>query len=244
MTCRSAVVKLGGSAITIKSSPETVNWGVLHQLAVTLGSYVTSGGRLAVVHGGGSFGHYAVERLLRERGRLGPAEVAIVQREMLVLAMAVLTELVSSGVPASLHTAHSMCTSKDSCDLSPMTRDFEAGLVPVTYGDAVLSPSSGEGEVVSGDLLASRLSTAISADCLIYVSDVKGVVGPNGSILRAVRPGQPIGAVAGSGPDVTGGMTRKIAEAASSRARVVRIVGWEDLEAALRGEEVGTLVLR
>ncbi len=242
MSCRTAVVKLGGSAITVKSSPETVNWGVLHEVSRALGSYVAGGGRLAVVHGGGSFGHYAVDRLLRERGTLGPKEVAEVQREMLVLSMAVIWELLSSGVPASLHAAHSMCHSKDSCDLSPMVRDLRAGLTPVTYGDAILH--TGRGEVISGDLLASRLSTEAPADCLIYVTDVKGVIGPDGTVLRSVRPGQPIGGLRGSGPDVTGGIMNKIAEAASSGARVVRIVGWEDLEAALGGEEVGTLVLR
>ena len=236
------MVKLGGSAITVKSSPQTVNWEVLHNVARALVSFLTNGGRLAVVHGGGSFGHYAVDRLVRERGWLGPKEVAEVQREMLVLSMAVINELVSAGVPASLHAAHSLCSSRDSCDFTPMLRDLRSGLVPVTYGDAILC--GGKGEVVSGDFLASRLATEASADCLIYVTDVKGVMGPDGAVLRSVRPGQPIGQLREAGPDVTGGIARKIQEAASSRARVVRIVSWEDLDAALRGEDVGTLVLR
>ncbi|MGC9210019.1 MAG: isopentenyl phosphate kinase [Acidilobus sp.] len=242
MTCRSAVVKLGGSAITIKSSPETVNWEVLHEVSGALAEYVSSGGRLALVHGGGSFGHYAVSREAQKKGSLGPLEVAVVQREMLVLAIAVLNELIQAGVPATLHAAHSMCTSSESCDLTPMVRDYEMGLVPVTYGDAVLR--GGVGEIVSGDLLAARLATAISAECLIYASDVKGVIGPNGQVLKSVRPGDPIGNVKSSGPDVTGGMTRKIRDAASSTARTVRIVRWDDLRAALKGEDVGTLVLK
>ncbi|MGC9071405.1 MAG: isopentenyl phosphate kinase [Acidilobus sp.] len=242
MTCRSAVVKLGGSAITVKSSPETINWDVLQLVSRTLGSYVSSGGRLAVVHGGGSFGHYAVAKLLQERGSLGPAEVAKVQREMLVLAMAVISELIDAGVPATLHAAHSMCVSSERCDVTPMVRDFESGLVPVTYGDTVLR--GGVGEIVSGDFLAARLATTISADCLIYASDVKGVIGPSGDVLKIVRPGDPIGGLKGRGLDVTGGMMRKIREAASTTTGIVRIVRWDELGAALRGEEVGTLVVR
>ncbi|MCI4460554.1 MAG: isopentenyl phosphate kinase family protein [Acidilobus sp.] len=242
LNCREAVVKLGGSAITVKSSPETVNWESLSRVVSALASFVRSGGRLIVVHGGGSFGHYAVDRLQRERGSLGPLEVAEVQRAMLVLAMAVISELTGAGVPATLHPAHTMCRSQTSCDLRPMVSDYEVGLVPVTYGDAVLC--CGRGEIVSGDYLASQLATLVNAECLIYVTDVKGVLGPDGSLLRQVRPGEPIGALRSSGPDVTGGISRKISEAASSAAKVVRIVHWEDLDRALRGEEVGTLVVR
>jgi len=109
--CREAVVKLGGSAITVKSSPETVNWESLSRVVSALASFVRSGGRLIVVHGGGSFGHYAVDRLQRERGSLGPLEVAEVQRAMLVLAMAVISELTGAGVPATLHPAHTLGSS-------------------------------------------------------------------------------------------------------------------------------------
>lgn len=242
MACRRAVVKLGGSAITVKSSPETVNWDALESLAAQLGDYVRSGGSLAVVHGGGSFGHYIVAKLLSERGALGPREVAETQREMLVLALAVINALTSRGIPATLHPAHTICGSPEACDLGPLVRDLEAGLVPVTYGDAVLVGS--RGVIISGDALAPAIADRVGADCLIMASDVEGVIGVDGRLLPEVRPGDPIASLSGGGPDVTGGMAAKIRAAASSSASVVRIVRWTQVGAALRGEPVGTRVLR
>ncbi len=240
MACRLAVVKLGGSAITDKSSPETVRWGVLDSVAFQLSSYLSSGGSLALVHGGGSFGHYAVSRLRSERGHLGPLEVAEVQREMLLLSVAVINALASKGVPATLHPAHTIC-SEEGCDLRPIAEGLRSGLVPVTNGDAVLR--GGEGTIISGDDLAAIISNYVGADCLIFVTDVDGVIGPDGNILKEVGPGTSIGRLKDKGVDVTGGMETKIRAAASSRASIVRIVGWSSLLSALRGEDVGTRVL-
>ncbi|MFP3231789.1 MAG: isopentenyl phosphate kinase [Acidilobus sp.] len=241
MACRVAVVKLGGSAITDKSTPETVRWDVLESASSQLARFASGGGRLAVVHGGGSFGHYIVSDLLSRRGRLGPAEVSAVQREMLLLAMAVLDGLTSKGVPASLHAAHSMCTGERVCDLTPMVRDLERGLVPLTYGDAVLTGSGGV--VVSGDTIAALMASKVKADCLIYVSDVEGVIGVDGKTMRRVSPRDLIASLEGGGVDVTGGMRRKIAEAASAGVPNTRVVRWDRLLDALSGADVGTLVV-
>lgn len=241
MRCSLAVVKLGGSAITDKSSPETVRWDVLESLSAQVASYLEAGGRLALVHGGGSFGHYIVKKLLSERGRLGPSEVAEVQREMLLLGITVVNSLLSHGVPISLHAAHSMCISERSCDLTPMLRDLAVGLTPLTYGDAVLT--EGKGVVVSGDTIASMLASKANADCLIYVSDVEGVIGPEGKVLRVVSPRDEIANVAARGVDVTGSMRGKIVEAASAKIPNTRIVRWDMLLKALNGEDVGTRVV-
>lgn len=241
MRCNLAVVKLGGSAITDKSSPETVRWDVLESLSAQVASYLKAGGRLALVHGGGSFGHYIVSRLLSERGRLGPSEVSEVQREMLLLGITVVNSLLSHGVPVSLHTAHSMCVGERSCELTPMLRDLAAGLTPLTYGDAVLTERGGV--VVSGDTIASMLASEAKADCLIYVSDVDGVIGPEGKVLRVVSPRDEIADITKRGVDVTGSMKGKIAEAASAKVANTRIVRWDSLLRALNGEEVGTRVV-
>src|SRR6056297_821740 len=52
------VLKLGGSVITDKDSPETVDDGSLHSVLDAVASALeTDDPRLVVVHGGGSFGH-------------------------------------------------------------------------------------------------------------------------------------------------------------------------------------------
>lgn len=238
--CGSAVVKFGGSAITVKSEPLTVNWEALESLSEQAARYVASGGRLVVVHGGGSFGHYMVEKLTAERGRLGPLEVSEIQRSMMTLSLAVISSLVSKGVPAVVHPPHTFCAG-EACDYSPIKRDLEAGLVPVTYGDGVLA--GGRTIIISGDRLAAQVASFVRADCLVYASDVPGVLGPDGRPLRLVRPEDPIAELGVRGSDVTGGMRYKLREAASSTSRLVRIVHWRDVLRALQGEEVGTRVL-
>ena len=239
LSCRLSVVKFGGSAITIKSRPETINAEALEGLSEQVSKYLSAGGRIVIVHGGGSFGHYAVDRLSRERGRLGPLEVAEVQRSMLRLSEAVLSSLISKGVPAVLHPPHTMCDR--ACNYEPIERDLREGLAPVTYGDGVLR--GGSAVILSGDRLASEIATEIGADCLVFASDVPGVIGPGGVTLKLVRPDSEIADLGQEGVDVTGGIRRKLAEASSSKAKVVRIVHWRDVLRALMGEDVGTLVL-
>jgi len=245
--CDPVVVKLGGSVITRKDEPLTVDERRLAAAAEALASFYRARGdappRLVVVHGGGSFGHYMVEKLRSEKGYLGPLETAEVQHAMLTLSTRLARVLLDLGVPASVHPAHSLCGPRG-CDLRRIVEDVILGMVPVTYGDAI--PGEAGARIVSGDTLAVQAAALLGAKCLVFVTDSGGVYGADGRILRVYTGSEALANVDQRAPDVTGGMRAKLAEALEYARdhpeATVLIVGVEDLRAALEGGEAGTLV--
>ncbi len=242
LKCRRAVVKLGGSVITVKDKPETVNPEAISYTSRTLADHYGTGGELIIVHGGGSFGHYAVKKIIQEKGRLDVSDAPLIQASMLRLAGKLLGSLLEEGIPATLHPAHTLCG--DSCSLEPLVRDLGAGLAPVTYGDAVVT-SRGV-YILSGDDLAADVSIAVGADCLIYATNVPGVLKAGGEVVRILYSDAIHIANGVSGVDVTGGMARKVKAAirVSDVIGNVRIIHYRDLPQALAGLDVGTRVLK
>ncbi|GAB6147976.1 amino acid kinase family protein [Stetteria hydrogenophila] len=243
LACRSAVVKLGGSLVTDKRRPRVVDWAALSSAARQLAEYHRLGGRLALVHGGGSFGHASVAEL-GGSGALTPGNAGVVQLDMLRLAVAVADVLISHGIPVTVHPPHSLC-SCDRCDLAVARRDYSKGLAPMTYGDVVLC--GGGASIISGDRLARLLAVELGVDCVVYATRDPGVRGPDGRVLEVldVSGGIP-GWLDGSGGfDQTGGMAAKVAEAARiPREVTVRIVGVDGVWEALIEGRGGTLVAR
>jgi isopentenyl phosphate kinase len=237
------VVKLGGGLITFKEKPGSVDWESLRLAAGQLSAYMREGGRLlAVVHGGGSFGHHEAMRAMEEG--FGAEAVARVQGAMNRLSAIVASALADAGIPVALHHARSICTYEWKCFFEPLKRDVELGLVPLTHGDAVPSPRGGV--ILGGDRLAVEIAVALGAECLIYASRVGGVYGRDGSLLRVVRDPEEVAPIGAPTGDVTGGMKAKVSEALRASMLGVRrvvIVGGSYILAALRGDEVGTRVV-
>ncbi|MEB3860293.1 MAG: hypothetical protein LRS43_03690 [Desulfurococcales archaeon] len=242
MVCERSVAKLGGSIITVKDSPETVNWDAMDSLVGQVLEYTRRGGRIALVLGGGSFGHYVVSGILSRKGRLEAVDAPLIQLSMLKLSVAFLHRAIEQGLRATLHPPHTYC-SRGVCEYTPIVRDFEAGLTPVTYGDALVE--GGETRIISGDTIAVDLTKELAAKCLFFVVDTGGVLDETGSILREVRGSHSIPRPGRSkGWDVTGGMEGKIRRAMEApQGTLVRIVGARDLLNALEGGDVGTLVV-
>ncbi|MEM1873374.1 MAG: isopentenyl phosphate kinase [Acidilobaceae archaeon] len=243
--CRLAVVKLGGSVVTRKSEPETIDYENLASCSRAVREYLDRGGRLVLVLGGGSFGHYAVRKLLESKRGLDARDSSVVQLSMMKLALSVLLELHRSGVPAVAHPPHSICENADaeSCDTAVIRRDLSLGLVPVVFGDAI--PSGRGAEIISGDDIAAEIASSLRADCLIFVTSAPGVLARNGEVVRVVRSLDEIELFSTEGFDVTGGIARKVERAlqASRMVENVRIVGVKDLGRALAGDDVGTRVV-
>ncbi|MCE4604802.1 MAG: hypothetical protein F7B20_07570 [Aeropyrum sp.] len=239
--CSSAVVKLGGSLITLKDRPMTVDGEVLRSIASQLSEYRERGGVLmGVVHGGGSFGHYAVRSIVERKGGLEVGDAPQIQLAMISLALMVVRELSSKGIKASLHPPHTYCWGGE-CFLRPLLRDIEVGLVPVTFGDAV--PRKNVLEIVSGDDLAYLLARESGSECLVFATRVEGVLRGDGSLVRILRSLEEFEDL--GGVDATGGMRRKVEmalRASESGVRRVVIVSGDNLLDALLGREVGTRV--
>jgi isopentenyl phosphate kinase len=242
LKCKSAVIKLGGSLITDKSSPRTINWDSLNDSILQIYKYYKeSNAKIVLVHGGGSFGHYEVDKIRKTRNVIDSFSTSLIQESMLTLALAVLKSSINSGIPASLHPAHTICKSnvKD-CNYYPIINDLNNGLIPITYGDAVFD---GEGKIISGDDLSVQISNIINSDCLIFATDVEGILDEKGNLIRELRRDQNINIINRNVFDVTGGIINKINKAFNSKSNNIRIVSGKEIYNALNGEDVGTKII-
>lgn len=187
------VVKIGGSACTIKSKFETLNEPALNAIAEQIATLSKGGRKMAIVHGAGSFGHkqareYAVSKgddsadqgPLPERLREGFAKTRL---SVTTLNKHVITALVDRGVAA---VTMSPCpfvstTGKKLCDerlpdsaVEGINSLLQRGFVPVVHGDATLDASQGTA-ILSGDIWMVELCRELSATAAVFVTDVDGV---------------------------------------------------------------------
>jgi isopentenyl phosphate kinase (EC 2.7.4.-) len=94
------ILKLGGSVVTEKAVPETVDEGALETAASALGADPPDS--LVLVHGGGSFGHHYADAhdVSAQAGTTDPAAVAAIHAAMGELNAAVVDALQTKGLPA------------------------------------------------------------------------------------------------------------------------------------------------
>jgi len=240
--CRDAVVKIGGGLITVRDRPETVDEEALRSVARQLADYVSSGGGLkAVVHGGGSFGHYRVVEALKGKDSLVASDAPAIQASMQRLSLAVAEALMGEGLKPSIHPPHTYCLRPGKCWYEVLARDYTLGLTPLTHGDVI--PDGLRLVVLSGDVIAANIAEALKAECLVYATRVPGVLDGDGRVVPLLTNAS-IAGLAVEGYNVTGGMKAKVEAALRASITVPRviIVGGENLYRALMGEDVGTRV--
>ena len=240
------VLKLGGSVITEKDRPETLDGAALSALAAAVAAADVED--LVIVHGGGSFGHHhAAERGVTTTDGTRDADgVMAVHGAMTTLDRFVLSRLHERDVPALPVHPLSAATRDADGDLSLPTDQVaamvEEGFVPVLHGDGVVH--AGEGvTVVSGDELVTELATALDADRVGLCSTVPGVLDGDDEVIPRIDKFDDAADVLGvsDATDVTGGMAAKVRQllALDSPAYVF---GPEAVERFLAGEDAGTRI--
>ena len=232
-----AILKLGGSVISNKSEPYSLRLEYLRKLGPILRDFVKKGNSLILIHGGGSFGHPKVKEII-ERGWSLRSRGWEVVNLMLKMSLNVVEAL---GEGFVVHSSTSMWS--DSKPFSkPLLESLEMGWIPVLQGNVVYP-----GRVLSGDEIAVALAKELKPDLLLFATDVDGVYDdwPNGTLLRDVRACE-IEAGGSDSIDVTGGMRKKLMEInrlpPGICAQIFNGLKIENIERALRGEEVGTRV--
>src|SRR6056297_1827537 len=165
------VLKLGGSVVTEKDRPETIDGPALDRAADAIADAIAAGAvdDLVVVHGGGSFGHHHASDygVNTTDGSHDVDAVHAIHGAMTTLNRFVLRRLLQRDVPAVPVHPFSAGYRTDSGTLSFPTGSVETllaeGFVPVLHGDLVAH--AGEGvTVVSGDELVVELATDLAAD--------------------------------------------------------------------------------
>ena len=232
------ILKLGGSAITDKSTEATPRTDIINRLAEEIKRADLD--NLIIVHGGGSFGHpsaakYGIKDGYKEdpTQKLGFAET---HHMMTVLNGLVMDALIWHEIPA-LSVAPSCCFMTDNCkikyfDDSTLNAMTKMAFTPVLYGDAVLDEKLGF-TILSGDQLVAYLAIKYKAQKIVVGVDTDGLfdcdpkTNPNAkpikhltlAELKALQP--KLGKATGT--DVTGGMAGKIAELIPAIEQGVRV---------------------
>ena len=238
------VLKLGGSVVTEKNDPETVDRAALERAAGTLA------GRddVVLVHGGGSFGHHHAARysVSTTEGTGDPAAVRAIHDAMKRLNAAVVEALAEAAVPALPVHPMSAADRDENGDLTLPTGQVETmleeGFVPVLHGDGVVHTGKGA-TVLSGDELVAVLAEALGADRVGVCSAVEGVYDDDGGVIDHIGSFEAVADALGSSDatDVSGGMAGKV-RALLDLDAPAHVFDLDGLEAFLEGGEPGTRI--
>jgi len=242
------------------------------QIAAVYTGASGAGVRLVLGHGSGSFGHFAVKEHLQpqlEASRPGGGDPAADDRYWRGFAEVwfrasqldryVIEALHAAGVPALALPASALVSARGgsivSWDLSSLRAALEAQLVPVIYGDVVFD-ALGRSSVISTEQLMHYLAHQLPPQRILLAGLEAAVWADYPARRRRVErltPGtyQAIQEEVGGshGADVTGGMKSKVElmlRLVEELPQVtVQIFSGEEagnVEKALRGEQLGTLI--
>ncbi|THE63662.1 acetylglutamate kinase [Salinadaptatus halalkaliphilus] len=252
------VLKLGGSVITEKDRPETLDGAALERVADVIaatreraadgaaGNLGDEG--LVIVHGAGSFGHHHANAhgVTTTDGTHDPTAIHDIHGSMKTLNTFVMSRLLERAVPVVPVHPLSMAHCNADGDLELPTGQLETlladGFVPVLHGDLVAH--AGEGTtVVGGDRLVARIATDLEADRIGLCSTVPGVLDESDAVIDEIDAYDDVADVLGDSDatDVTGGMAGKVRTLLELEGEA-SIFGADDLEAFLTGAQPGTTI--
>jgi len=258
------ILKLGGSAITVKESPFTPNEEAIIRLAdeIKRANVIP----LILVHGGGSFGHPLAEKYNLTGGLTDPSQLigfVKTHEAMVCLNRLLVNALIDRGIPAFGMPPSSLMLMKkgrvEILQLRCLTKAIENGLTPVLYGDVAFDLDKGF-NILSGDKIVASLALKLGAKRVVMAVDVDGIytsdpkVEPSARLIRHltlddleqlyITIGKP------RASDVTGGMLGKVLELVGPvkqdiEAIIVNALKPNNVYKALKGEEpVGTRISR
>lgn len=239
------VLKLGGSVLTDKDHPETVDEESLETAATSIGDVDEA---LVLVHGGGSFGHYHAERhgVSQTKSTHDPDAIAAIHGAMRRLNDEVLAALREVGTaPIPIHPL-GLGHRDDTGDLGLPTTHLRVmlreGFVPVLHGDLVAHAGAGA-TVLSGDEIVVTIADSLGADRVGLCADVPGVLDGNGNVIESIDSYDAVAELLGESDatDVTGGMAAKI-RALAELSAPASVFGLGGLGAFLSGDRPGTTV--
>lgn len=238
------VLKLGGSVITAKDEPETLDEAALDRAL----DAVAGAGDLVLVHGAGSFGHYHADRhgVSRADGTHDAAAAFAIHDSMRRLNDAIVGRLLERGVPAL--PVHPLSVgARDADGTLAFPTDAVRGLrgdgfVPVLHGDVIAHAGRGV-TIVSGDEVVAQLARDLGADRVGLCSGVPGVLDAEGEVIPRIDSFASARDVLGGSDatDVTGGMAGKVRELLDLDAPAF-IFDLDGLEAFLDGGSPGTRI--
>jgi len=254
-------VKFGGSVITDKTKPYTVDYSSLRMLCREVASARKEGRKIIVGHGGGSFPHTSAEKYKTQDGLIdesSPYGFCVVGNDAARLNMIVIDEFLRIGESAFTLRVSSGAVARNGriqrWDVEPVRLLLEMNIMPVTYGDVIVDSEKGCAIVSTEEIfryLAKKLKpqkVLLVSKYAVYDSDPQK--NPNARKIDEIRKRELDDIkqkLSGShGYDVTGGMLKKVelAMEIAKHVKHVEIISSKagDLPKAIKGEHVGTVV--
>ncbi len=243
------ILKLGGSVVTDKDQPETIDWETLNQVVDTIATHTgPAADDLVVIHGGGSFGHHhaAAHGVSSSAGTHDAAALTEIHDAMSELNDAIVGAFQDQDVAAlpvqPLSVAHRDESGTLTLPSGQVSTMLGEGFVPVLHGDVIAHEGTG-GTVVSGDDIVVSLALALDAQRVGLCSTVPGVLDDDGAVIPEIGAYDEIAHVLGESEstDVTGGMAGKVQTLLDLGAPAA-IFDPNDLGGFLDGASVGTVV--
>ena len=221
------LIKIGGSLITDKNKPFSVNQRILEIIASEVRKSVDAGHALVVGHGAGSFAHVPAKKynthkgLVQEDSLEGIARVAYAAKELNLIVMKSLLDAGVNAVsmpPISMYMANNF--ELGTIYTEPFKKSLDLGVTPVVYGDMIFDDTHGSTifstEKILGYLGLELINQGYKIKKIIHCGQTNGVYDLDGNTIPEINS-QNFAAVQQSlggsyGTDVTGGMLHKVEE--------------------------------
>ena len=262
---RLTFLKLGGSLITDKKKPRTVQLEVIKRLVEEI-SYALDHDpdlKLVLGHGSGSFGHVPAKKHGTRMGVSSRSQwlgFIDVWRDANLLNRFVMDCLGEAGIPAIAFPPSASIIANNgevvSWDLTPIQNALAAGILPVLYGDVIFDQQLG-GTIFSTEDLFTHMNRFLLPNQILLAGIEPGVWRdfPSSTILIEEITPENIDDIqsdllGSTATDVTGGMSSKVFRSLdivrdNPGLEVLIFSGLEpgNVSENLLGSEVGTRLL-
>ena len=207
------LIKLGGSIITNKERPLSARRKAIESILKQIKKINEP---KIIVHGGGSYGHYwSVKYDMHTKpAKYDARGVAIVKNSMIELNKIILDTAVKNRINAYCLPPTDFMNGNKSIKNKILTMNdiSKSGLTPITFGDALWFGQK-KSYILSGDVIMTTIAKVLKPRLSVFVLNVDGVYSnlKTKKLIYDFKKEKPTISI--NKMDVTGGMTRKIAEA-------------------------------
>ena len=207
------LIKLGGSIITNKERPLSARRKAIESILKQIKKINEP---KIIVHGGGSYGHYwSVKYDMHTKpAKYDARGVAIVKNSMIELNKIILDIAVKNRINAYCLPPTDFMNGNKSIKNKILTMNdiSKSGLIPITFGDALWFGQK-KSYILSGDVIMTTIAKILKPRLSVFVLNVDGVYSnlKTKKLIYDFKKEKPTISI--NKMDVTGGMTRKIAEA-------------------------------
>ncbi len=207
------LIKLGGSIITNKKKPLSAKRKTINKIVQSLKKINED---FVIVHGGGSFGHYWSVKfdMHTKPEKYNLKGVSIVKNSMIELNKIILDSFMKNKMnPYCLPPTDFVMGSKPiNKKIFEIKKIANSGLIPITYGDALWYGNK-KSYILSGDKIMSLLARVLRPRLSIFVLNEDGLYYDMKAKKLIYDFKDEKIFIKKTVMDVTGGMTRKVAEA-------------------------------